>query len=188
MAALSVELTPIVCIGETLERRGNRNETMEVLDRQIQGQSRRPDQPDSDSVGSSVGLCRSRCGPLARYAMRTPEQAAEAHAHIRHRLRQWFGGNAANQCHVIYGGSVKPDTSRRSWPPRMSTGHSLVAPASPCRRFRTSWSEAGRRTVMNWEFSLPEGLGDWDSVGSSGFGCFQPGGARGTSGTYHVTM
>ncbi len=39
----------------------------------------------------------------------TPEQAGEAHAHIRQRLRQWFGGNAADTCHVIYGGSVKPD-------------------------------------------------------------------------------
>ena len=42
----------------------------------------------------------------------TPEQAGEAHAHIRARLRQWFGGDAADQCHVIYGGSVKPDNIR----------------------------------------------------------------------------
>ena len=39
----------------------------------------------------------------------TPEQAGEAHAHIRARMRQWFGGDAAEHCHVIYGGSVKPD-------------------------------------------------------------------------------
>ena len=39
----------------------------------------------------------------------TPEQAGEAHAHIRTRIRQWFGGAAADQCHIIYGGSVKPD-------------------------------------------------------------------------------
>ena len=39
----------------------------------------------------------------------TPQQAGEAHAHIRSRLRQWFGAAAADQCHVIYGGSVKPD-------------------------------------------------------------------------------
>jgi len=39
----------------------------------------------------------------------TPEQAGEAHAHIRQRLRQWFGADAADHCHVIYGGSVKPD-------------------------------------------------------------------------------
>jgi triosephosphate isomerase len=42
----------------------------------------------------------------------TPVQAGEAHAHIRSRLRQWFGGNAADLCHVIYGGSVKPDNIR----------------------------------------------------------------------------
>ena len=34
MAAIAAELTPIVCIGETLEQR-ERNETMDVLDRQI---------------------------------------------------------------------------------------------------------------------------------------------------------
>src|SRR5918992_1396159 len=34
----------------------------------------------------------------------TPAQAAEAHRHIRSRLRQWFGVAAAEQCHVIYGG------------------------------------------------------------------------------------
>jgi triosephosphate isomerase len=39
----------------------------------------------------------------------TPAQAADAHGHIRSRLRQWFGRPGADQCHVIYGGSVKPD-------------------------------------------------------------------------------
>src|SRR5207247_8821491 len=42
----------------------------------------------------------------------TAAQAGEAHAHIRTRLRQWFGGDAADQCHIIYGGSVKPDNIR----------------------------------------------------------------------------
>jgi triosephosphate isomerase len=39
----------------------------------------------------------------------TPQQAGDAHAHIRGRLRQWFGADAADRCHIIYGGSVKPD-------------------------------------------------------------------------------
>jgi hypothetical protein len=39
----------------------------------------------------------------------TAAQAGEAHAHIRTRLRQWFGGDSANRCRVIHGGSVKPD-------------------------------------------------------------------------------
>jgi triosephosphate isomerase len=39
----------------------------------------------------------------------TAAQAQEAHSHIRKRLRGWFGDEAATQCHVIYGGSVKPE-------------------------------------------------------------------------------
>jgi triosephosphate isomerase len=39
----------------------------------------------------------------------TAAQAEEAHRHIRQRLKQWFGADAAEACHVIYGGSVKPD-------------------------------------------------------------------------------
>jgi triosephosphate isomerase len=38
----------------------------------------------------------------------TPAQAQDAHAHIRQRLRQWFGGEAAERCRILYGGSVKP--------------------------------------------------------------------------------
>ena len=42
----------------------------------------------------------------------TAAQAQEAHAHIRQRLRQWFGAPAADECHIIYGGSVKPDNTQ----------------------------------------------------------------------------
>ena len=38
----------------------------------------------------------------------TPAQAQEAHEHIRGRLTQWFGRDAASRCRVLYGGSVKP--------------------------------------------------------------------------------
>jgi triosephosphate isomerase len=31
---------------------------------------------------------------------------------VRTRLRQWFGGDTADRCRVIYGGSVKPDNIR----------------------------------------------------------------------------
>ena len=41
-----------------------------------------------------------------------PAQAGEAHTHIRGRLRQWFGAAAAEKCHVIYGGSVKPENAK----------------------------------------------------------------------------
>jgi len=103
-AAIAAKLIPIVCIGETLDER-ERDETMAVLDRQIK-------QGLDGLTGEQVAALVVAYEPVwaigtGRNA--TPEQAAEAHGHIRGRLRQWFGADAAEQCHVIYGGSVKPD-------------------------------------------------------------------------------
>ena len=39
----------------------------------------------------------------------TADQAEEVHKHIRGRLAEWFGAHAAEHCHILYGGSVKPD-------------------------------------------------------------------------------
>jgi len=104
LAALAAHLTPIVCIGETLEER-ERNETMAILDRQIKAGL---DGLTGDQVASLV-VAYEPVWAIGTGRNATPEQAGEAHAHIRSRLRQWFGGPAADQCHVIYGGSVKPD-------------------------------------------------------------------------------
>ena len=104
VAALSEKLCPIVCIGETLEER-EANETLSVLDRQIkQGL----DGMTGEQVASLV-LAYEPVWAIGTGRNATPEQAGEAHAHIRNRLRSWFGGTAADQCHVLYGGSVKPD-------------------------------------------------------------------------------
>ena len=104
IAALGAALTPIVCIGETLEER-DAGETLAVLDRQIkQGL----DGLTGDQVAALV-MAYEPVWAIGTGRTATPAQAGEAHAHIRSRLRQWFGGAAADQCHVIYGGSVKPD-------------------------------------------------------------------------------
>jgi triosephosphate isomerase (TIM) len=107
VAALAAELTPIVCIGETLEER-ERNQTFDILDRQIKAGL---DAMTGSQVGSLV-IAYEPVWAIGTGRNATPEQAVEAHAHIRGRLRQWFGGEAADQCHVIYGGSVKPDNIR----------------------------------------------------------------------------
>ena len=103
-AALAATLTPIVCIGETLEER-DRNETLAVLDRQIKAGL---DGLTGDQVASLV-VAYEPVWAIGTGRNATPEQAGEAHAHVRARIRQWFGATAADQCHVIYGGSVKPD-------------------------------------------------------------------------------
>jgi len=104
VAALSASLTPIVCIGETLEQR-DRNETMAVLDRQIKDGL---DGLTGDQIATLV-MAYEPVWAIGTGRNATPAQAGEAHAHIRSRIRQWFGAPAADSCLVIYGGSVKPD-------------------------------------------------------------------------------
>jgi triosephosphate isomerase len=106
-AAHAAGLTPIACIGETLDQR-ERNETFEVLDRQIKQGF---DGLTSDQIGQLV-IAYEPVWAIGTGRNATPAQAAEAHGHIRRRLRQWFSPEAAELCHLIYGGSVKPDNIR----------------------------------------------------------------------------
>ena len=107
IAALGAQLTPIVCVGETLEER-ERNETLAILDRQIKD--------GLDQIGAAqlaeLVIAYEPVWAIGTGRTATAAQAGEAHAHIRKRLRQWFGADAAEACHVIYGGSVKPDNIR----------------------------------------------------------------------------
>ncbi len=104
VAAMAAGLTPIVCVGETLEER-ERNETLTILDRQIKGGLEGlSDDRVADMVVAYEPVWAIGTGRNARAA-----QAQEAHEHIRARLKQWFGASAAERCHVVYGGSVKPD-------------------------------------------------------------------------------
>lgn len=104
-AAQAANLTPILCVGETLAQR-DANETLEVLTFQL--------------TAGLIGLRTSKSADLVvayepvwaigtgRNA--TPQQAQEAHAHLRGVLRNQCGG-VADQIRILYGGSVKPDNA-----------------------------------------------------------------------------
>jgi triosephosphate isomerase (TIM) len=104
IAALGAGLTAIVCVGETLEEREG-DQTLAVLDRQVK------DGLDGLSAAQVADLviAYEPVWAIGTGRVATAAQAEEAHAHIRTRLRQWFGADAAERCHVIYGGSVKAD-------------------------------------------------------------------------------
>jgi triosephosphate isomerase len=107
-AAIAGRLIPIMCVGETLEER-ERNETLAILDRQVkEGLDRVTAEQLTGLVVAYEPVWAIGTGRNA-----TAAQAGEAHAHIRARLRQWFGGEAAERCRVIYGGSVKSDNIRQ---------------------------------------------------------------------------
>src|SRR4026208_189981 len=94
-AAIAADLTSIVCIGETLEER-EANQTLAVLDRQVKdGLDGLTSAQVSDLVIAYEPVWAIGTGRVA-----TAAQAEEAHAHIRGRLRQWFGAEAADPCHV----------------------------------------------------------------------------------------
>ena len=94
-AAIGAGLTPIVCVGETLEER-ERNETLAVLDRQIKDGL---DGLTADQVAELV-VAYEPVWAIGTGRIATAAQAQEAHQHIRSRLRQWFGADAAERCHV----------------------------------------------------------------------------------------
>ena len=106
-AALSADLTPIVCVGETLEER-DAGSTLAVLDRQVE---RALDGLTADELAISV-IAYEPVWAIGTGKNATAAEADEAHRHIRSRLRQWFGGTSADRCRIIYGGSVKPDNIR----------------------------------------------------------------------------
>jgi triosephosphate isomerase (TIM) len=107
MAAIAVGMTPIVCVGETLEER-ERDETLAVLDRQVKDGL---GDMSAEQVATLV-LAYEPVWAIGTGRTASAAQAEEAHAHIRTRLRQWFGGDAAERCRILYGGSVKPDNIR----------------------------------------------------------------------------
>ncbi len=107
-AALAADLMPIACIVETLEER-ERGDTFAVLDRQIRD-GLVPSVP-LEAVPAFV-IAYEPVWAIGTGRTATAAQAQEAHAHIRRRLREAYGEEAASQCRIIYGGSVKPGNVR----------------------------------------------------------------------------
>lgn len=103
-AVLAGDLTPIVCIGETLEER-DANRTLAVLDRQTEAALAGL----TPAQVASLVIAYEPVWAIGTGRNATPAQAGEAHAHIRARLRAAFGPEAGGACHILYGGSVKPD-------------------------------------------------------------------------------
>ena len=101
-AAIAARLTPILCVGETLDQ-WESNQTFEILDRQLA--SGLADVSASDA--STLVVAYEPVWAIGTGRNATPAQAQETHAHIRQRLAQAFGDDLAATARVIYGGSVK---------------------------------------------------------------------------------
>jgi triosephosphate isomerase len=100
-AALAAGVTPVVCVGETLEER-ERNETDRVVRRQVLAALEGLDAP-RDLVIAYEPVWAIGTGRTA-----TNAQAQEVHAHIRKIVDERFGAAAAESMRILYGGSANP--------------------------------------------------------------------------------
>jgi triosephosphate isomerase len=104
-AALKAGLTPIMCVGEVLAER-DAGRTLERIDGQL---ARGLSGLSKEDVGRVV-VAYEPVWAIGTGRTASPAQAEEVHAHIRRRLREGYGNEAA-ACAIIYGGSVKPANS-----------------------------------------------------------------------------
>jgi len=104
-AAQAAGLTPILCVGETLEER-EAGTTEAVIDEQL------------DAVLDACGVDAFARGVIAYEPVwaigtgmtATPEQAQDVHRHIRSRL-QAQNEAVANDVQILYGGSMKGENA-----------------------------------------------------------------------------
>jgi triosephosphate isomerase len=103
--ALASGLTPIVCVGETLEER-EQGATDAVVSRQLA--------PVLDAMRTqlaSMVIAYEPVGALGTGKTATPEMAQQVHARLRAMLAE-RDAESAQQVRILYGGSMKPDNAK----------------------------------------------------------------------------
>lgn len=118
LAARNADLTPILCVGETLEERQSGN-VMAVIDRQLDAvvNSTLPGGADTKDDGDSSGngwkifqnavIAYEPVWAIGTGETASPAQAQEVHAMIRQKIAEQDAELAA-RIRLLYGGSVKP--------------------------------------------------------------------------------
>ena len=102
--ALAVGLTPIACIGETLEQR-EANKTFKVIETQLKGGF---DGFSEEDLKQMI-IAYEPVWAIGTGKTATNQQAQEVHAFIRNWLEDNFSKDMAQELRILYGGSVKPD-------------------------------------------------------------------------------
>lgn len=98
-------LVPILCVGETLEER-EAGDTEEVVARQLDVVIG----IDGIAAFSDAVIAYEPVWAIGTGKTATPEQAQDVHRFIRDRLAS-HDATVAEQCRILYGGSMKPDNA-----------------------------------------------------------------------------
>jgi triosephosphate isomerase len=105
-AALSAGLTPIICVGETLEQR-EAGQTEQIVGQQVDGTLAGL---SADLIAKSV-LAYEPVWAIGTGKTATPEMAQAVHKFIRRKVVE-VDAAAAGTLPILYGGSVKPENAR----------------------------------------------------------------------------
>ena len=101
--ALADSLTPIVCVGETLEQR-NANEHLDLVRGQIEAAYAGLDKGEAEKVV----VAYEPIWAIGTGETATPDQAQEMHELIREKLNGLYDEGLSEGTRILYGGSVKP--------------------------------------------------------------------------------
>jgi triosephosphate isomerase len=105
-ASLAKNLPVILCVGELLSERQS-NQTEAVLDRQMEAGLK----DISAEAMARVVIAYEPVWAIGTGHTATPEQAEEAHVHLRKWLSSRYNPQVAESTRILYGGSVKPDNA-----------------------------------------------------------------------------
>lgn len=105
-AAIAHDLTPIVCVGEPLDKRQT-GLTDAVLEWQIACALNGVEPGSSDKLM----IAYEPIWAIGTGSTATPSQAQEAHRIIREEIARRLGSERAESTRILYGGSVKPENA-----------------------------------------------------------------------------
>jgi triosephosphate isomerase len=105
LAALGAGITPIVCVGETLDQR-EAGQTNEVVGNQLAAVLALLD----DAAVANIVVAYEPVWAIGTGKTATPAMAQEVHAQLRAQLRERSAA-AAGSVAILYGGSMKPDNA-----------------------------------------------------------------------------
>lgn len=101
--ALSHNLSPILCVGETLLQR-EKNETIDVIKTQVVEGLK----DIAEKEAKSLVIAYEPIWAIGTGKTATKEDANEVHLEIRNMIKELFSHDFSDNIRILYGGSVKP--------------------------------------------------------------------------------
>ena len=105
-AAFNARITPILCVGESLEEY-EQGQGLEIVKAQVTSVVRAL---NPEEVQSLV-IAYEPVWAIGTGLTATPEYAQQVHAAIRDQVAHWSEPSIAQQLRILYGGSVKPENA-----------------------------------------------------------------------------